>query len=87
MTIDLTPEYEQVIGQAIRAGLIQNPEEIVTLGVETVRRHLESRNSGGAQLSTDQWLQEFHDWVHSHRDSGYFLYCPMSLRYSTSGRI
>jgi proteasome lid subunit RPN8/RPN11 len=66
MTIDLKPEQEQVIGQAIRVGLIETVDDVVELGVETIRQRLEARAPSEAPLSAEQWLQEFHAWVHSH---------------------
>jgi hypothetical protein len=44
MTIDLKPEQERVVGRAIRAGLIQNADEVVEVGVETIRLRLEAHN-------------------------------------------
>ena len=44
MTIDLKPEQEQVVGRAIRAGLIHTADEVVEVGVETIRLRLEAHN-------------------------------------------
>jgi len=66
MTIDLKPEQEQLIGQAIRAGLIETVDDVVEAGVETIRQRLEARAALEAPLSAQQWLWEFHAWVHSH---------------------
>jgi proteasome lid subunit RPN8/RPN11 len=66
MTIHLKPEQKQVIGQAIRAGLIETVDDIVEVGVETIRQRLEAGAASEAPLSAEQWLQEFHAWVHSH---------------------
>ena len=66
MTVRIKPEQEQVIGQAIQAGLIKTPDEVVDLGVETIQRRLEARVEAEAAMSTEQWLREFHAWVHSH---------------------
>lgn len=43
MTIELQPEQSQVIDQAIAAGLIGDPGEVVKVGVETLRMRLESK--------------------------------------------
>jgi hypothetical protein len=45
MTIQLNPEQEQLIGQAIQAGLIRDANEVVHVGVETIRQRLEARLS------------------------------------------
>jgi hypothetical protein len=42
MNVTLRPEQERVVGEAISAGLIGNAEEVVDLGIETIRQRLES---------------------------------------------
>jgi hypothetical protein len=66
MTIELTPEQEQVIGRAIQAGLIRTPDEVVGVGVETIQRLLGEPRAPVNATSVEQWLEEFHAWVHSH---------------------
>ncbi len=72
MTIRLKREQEQVIGQAIEAGLIKSADEVVDAGLEAIQRRLDARGVRGAQdsspasMSQAQWLREFHTWVHSH---------------------
>jgi hypothetical protein len=66
--IQLKPEQEQLIAEAIQAGLIQPPRDVVDVGVEAIRQRLEARAASGA-LSKEQWLQEFRNWVHSHPTS------------------
>lgn len=66
MTIQLKPEQEQVVDRAIKAGLIESPEEVLDVGIETIRSRLETQVSPGASMSEEQWLREFHTWVHSH---------------------
>jgi hypothetical protein len=41
MTIQIKPEQERVIGQAIKAGLIETADQAVEMGVETIRQRLE----------------------------------------------
>lgn len=56
MTIQINSEQEQVIGQAIHAGLIGTPNEAVEVGVGAIRLRLEgSRNvpAPGAQNLAD----------------------------------
>ena len=43
MTIDLRPEQQQVVGRAIQAGLIQTADDVIEVGVETIRQQLEAR--------------------------------------------
>jgi hypothetical protein len=66
MTIRLKPDQERVIGEAIQAGLIKSAEDVVDLGIETIQRQLEVRGQSGAMMSAEEWLREFHTWVHSH---------------------
>jgi len=69
MTIELTPEQEQVIGRAIREGLIRTPDDVVGVGVETIQRLLGQPRAPVNAPSAEQWLEEFHAWVHSHPTS------------------
>jgi hypothetical protein len=66
MTIQLKPEQEQLIAEAIQAGVIQTPRDVVDVGVEAIRRRLEARTAPGASMSAEQWVHEFRNWVHSH---------------------
>jgi proteasome lid subunit RPN8/RPN11 len=66
MTIQLTPEQEQVIDRAIQAGVIRTADDVIGVGVETIQRRLEERRAPVNSTSAEHWLQEFHAWVHSH---------------------
>ena len=66
MTIRLNPEEERLIGQAIQAGLIGKADDVVAVGVETIRRQLQLRVGSAAELNKEQWLREFKAWVHGH---------------------
>jgi hypothetical protein len=66
MTIRLNPEQEEAIGLAIQAGLIANADDVVDVGIETIRQRLRPQSGSGPELNTEQWLQEFKSWVHSH---------------------
>lgn len=66
MTIELKPEQEQVIGEAIRAGLIETADDVVDVGVEAIRHRLEERRSTTVTLSGDEWMRKFRAWAHSH---------------------
>jgi hypothetical protein len=65
MAIQLSPEQEQVVGQAIHAGLIRVPDDVVGIGVETIRQRLEARESANAPLSAEEWRRVLHAWIHS----------------------
>ncbi len=42
MTIHLNAEQERVIGQAIQAGVIRDVDDVVDVGLETIRQRLEA---------------------------------------------
>jgi hypothetical protein len=63
MTIDLKPEDSRIINQAIQAGLIHRPDEVVEVGVETLRSRLEAHLPAGslARQEAIRRMQEFGD--------------------------
>jgi Arc/MetJ-type ribon-helix-helix transcriptional regulator len=69
MTIHLNPEQERVIGQAIQAGVIRDADDVVDVGLETIRQRLEARLASKAAMDAEQWAREFHAWVHGHSAS------------------
>jgi hypothetical protein len=66
MTITLKPEDEQVIEQAIQAGLIEHADEVVSAGIEALRARLEAKAAAGEQVGADEWMRKFRAWTHSH---------------------
>jgi hypothetical protein len=66
MAVQLSPEQEQVVGQAIHAGLIRIPDDVVGVGVETIRQRLQAEPPVHAQetLSAEEWIRELHAWIH-----------------------
>ncbi|MGD0799732.1 MAG: hypothetical protein ABR906_00300 [Terracidiphilus sp.] len=65
MVIQLSPEQEQVVGRAIHAGLIHIPDDVVGVGIETIRQRMEARESASTKLSAEEWRHELHAWIHS----------------------
>jgi hypothetical protein len=63
MTIELKPEDTRVIDQAIQAGLIRRPDDVVEVGVETLRSRLEARlaRESSARKDAVRRMQEFGD--------------------------
>jgi hypothetical protein len=63
MTIELDPEHERLIAQAIQAGLIQNVEEALDVALETLRGRLEggAASGGSARQEAVRRMQEFGD--------------------------
>ncbi len=66
MTIQLKPDQERVIGQAIQAGLTKTADDVIDMGMETLRRRLEGQGASVPPVSPQQWVHEFHAWVRSH---------------------
>ncbi len=66
MTIQLTPEQEQVVEQAIQAGLIANAEDVAAPVVEIIRQRLQAHIAAAMPETTEQRLRELKEWVHSH---------------------
>jgi hypothetical protein len=65
MTITLKPEQEQLIGQAVQAGLIRVPDDVPDMGVESIRQRLERREAARRPANAEQWSPELHAWVQS----------------------
>jgi len=66
MTLELNPEQEQIVGQAIVAGLIRGPEDVVAAGIDVVRERLGVCQTSNASANAEAWVQELHEWIHSH---------------------
>ena len=65
MIVQLSLEQEQVVGQAIHVGLIRIPDDVVGVGVDTIRQRLQAREPAGAPLSAEEWIRELHAWIDS----------------------
>jgi hypothetical protein len=66
MTIQLNPEQEKVIGDAIQAGMIQAADDAVEIGIASIRQRLRSQESSFAVSLATEWTTEFNAWVHGH---------------------
>ena len=66
MTIQLNPEQEHVVGQAIRAGLIRVEDDVVEVGVSTIRQRLRAHESVSAKPDAVVWFRELTAWSESH---------------------
>jgi hypothetical protein len=66
MTIQLNPEQEHVVGQAIRAGLIRAHEDVVEVGVASIRQKLKVHNPDASSLDAEKWLRDLTAWSDSH---------------------
>jgi hypothetical protein len=71
MTIQLKPEQEQIVGQAIEAGLIVNADDILDMGIDAIRQRLKSpcNDASTPVLSAAEWEREFDTWIESFPDT------------------
>jgi len=69
MTVQLSPEQERLIGRAIRAGLIQAPDDVIAAGLAALRERLEAQPESGTESGPEEWTRELHEWIHSHSTS------------------
>ena len=67
MTIQLKPEQEQIVGQAIQAGLVANADDIFDMGIDAIRQRLTSPSNDANMpvLSAAEWEREFDTWIES----------------------
>jgi hypothetical protein len=66
MTIELKPEDTRLIDQAIQAGLIKRPDDVVEVGIETLRSRLGADAVSGPSSRHEavRRMQEFGDKYH-----------------------
>jgi hypothetical protein len=64
MPIDLNPEQERIVDDAIRAGLIREPHDVIEAGIGVLRERLQSRPHD--MTGVDEWTRELHAWIYSH---------------------
>ncbi len=66
MTVNLNPEQERVVGEALLAGLISDPNEVVALGVDALQQRLGVRSDTASEIESSEWERELHEWIQSH---------------------
>jgi len=66
MTIQLNPEQERIVGQAIRAGLIRTRDDVAEIGVASIRQRLRMRRPASRPQSAEEWSRELAAWSESH---------------------
>ena len=63
MTITPKPEQEQILAEAMQAGLIHSPEDALDVGLEALRGKLAVVRR---QETAEEWIVKFHAWIDSH---------------------
>jgi hypothetical protein len=66
MTIQLNPEQERIVGQAIQAGLIRTPDEVAEVGIAVIRQRLKTGHARFNALDIEAWFNELTAWSESH---------------------
>lgn len=66
MSIQLSPEQERIVSQAIEAGVIKDADDVVAIGVEAVRQKLKPAAGPASKAQQDNWATRLHDWIQSH---------------------
>jgi hypothetical protein len=66
MTIQLNPEQERVVGQAIQAGLIRAHDEVAEIGVASIRQRLRTRRADSGPPDAEEWFRELSTWSEGH---------------------
>lgn len=69
MAIQLSPEQERVVGQAMRAGLIHSLDEVAEVGIAAIRSRLNSRDAALAAPQSEEWFRELTAWSKGHSTS------------------
>lgn len=67
MAIELNPEQENVVAEAIRAGLIRDIEDVAEVGVAAIRQKLRSHRMLSVTDDVERWFQELTAWSESHK--------------------
>ena len=67
MSIELNPEQESVVSEAIRAGLIRAVDEVAEVGVAAIRQRLIARQAESGGEDRDRWFQELTEWSAKHK--------------------
>jgi hypothetical protein len=66
MAIQLNPEQERIVGQAIQAGLVPAPDDALEMGVAAVREILRTHGSSESLKAASDWSRELDTWIQSH---------------------
>jgi hypothetical protein len=66
VTIQLNPEQELIVEQAIRAGLIRTHDDVAEMGVASIRDKLRGHRTASDLSSAEEWTKELAAWSESH---------------------
>lgn len=66
MAIQLNPEQDQVVGQAMRTGLIRSYDDLAEVGVAAIRQRLKARDDGSGTPDAEEWFRELTAWSEGH---------------------
>jgi hypothetical protein len=63
MNITPKPEQENLIAEAIQAGLIRNADEVLDIAMDALRGRLKA---SAPPINAEEWMRKFRSWAHSH---------------------
>jgi hypothetical protein len=66
VTIQLNPEQERIVEQAIRAGLIRTHNDVAEIGIASIRERLKADRSASNLQSAEEWSKKLAAWSESH---------------------
>jgi Arc/MetJ-type ribon-helix-helix transcriptional regulator len=90
MTINLPPDLEQVVSQAVASGSFASPDEVLREALSLLRRHIEDASpSNGEQgpkpLANKEWKGRLRDWIARHPARDHFVDVSRESIYSGRG--
>ena len=69
MAIQLNPEQERIVGQAIQAGLIRSVDDVAEIGVAVIRDKLNTRHVASGEQEAEEWFRQVVSWSQGHPTS------------------
>jgi hypothetical protein len=66
VTIELNPEQERIVRQAILAGLIHTRDDAAEIGIASIRERLAAHKSAANPRTAEAWSKELAAWSESH---------------------
>jgi hypothetical protein len=85
VTIQLNPEQERIVEQALQAGLISSRDEIAEVGVASIRHTLIARHADSHPDSAQEWSRALSSWNEGHATTTPLLPDKAVDRESTDG--
>lgn len=69
MSIQLNPEQERIVEQAMQAGLIRSVDDVAEIGVAVIRDKLNTRHVASGEQEAEEWFRQLVSWSQGHPTS------------------